>query len=575
MASTIKPNVVMPGGRLPAELMAVHWDLVHERKITILDLLDTVPWFREAANWKPWRAFLAAAYGLPMDEEELSIYRRCTGRWRAPEAKFSEVWMAVGRRGRKSAIAALMGVYEGCYYDRRPRSEGGDGSLAPGERGVIPIVAKDKQDALTIKNFVANGILGSDGMAHLLDGQLGERVRLATGIDIVIRAFGPTAGRSKGVVASLNDEIAFWPTDQASITDEEVLRGIRPGMANVPGAILVGLSSPYAKRGVLYEKYEAYYGQEHDRALFWMAPTLRMHVTDAVRLTVTNEWSDDPVSATAEYGWEEDVQGEAPDGAKAGIHFREDVEIFIDPIVLKALVVTGRRVLAPCSGAPVPPLRPGDQPDPNDQRYVYFAFFDASGGSSDSAALSIAHYDHQSKKAVQDFVREWTAPFKPSQVVKEASEELRRYRLKTVMGDRYAGQWVPDRFADVGIGYVQHSLTKRELYGGLLPNLNNGEVELLDQPRVYHQLKALERRKTHTGIEIIDHPPGGRDDVANATAGALYDAYTQGRFMEAPPPEVRYATTQEIQDKQLADLIAEMEGEGPDRDLWHERWMMQ
>jgi hypothetical protein len=34
-------------------------------------------------------------------------------------------------------------------------------------------------------------------------------------------------------------------------------------------------------------------------------------------------------------------------------------------------------------------------------------------------------------------------------------------------------------------------------------------------------LVALERRTARSGRDSIDHPPGGRDDVANAVAGAL------------------------------------------------------
>jgi hypothetical protein len=33
-------------------------------------------------------------------------------------------------------------------------------------------------------------------------------------------------------------------------------------MASIPGALLIGLSSPYARKGVLWERYQAYF--EHD-----------------------------------------------------------------------------------------------------------------------------------------------------------------------------------------------------------------------------------------------------------------------------------------------------------------------
>jgi hypothetical protein len=59
------------------------------------------------------------------------------------------------------------------------------------------------------------------------------------------------------------------------------------------------------------------------------------------------------------------------------------------------------------------------------------------------------------------------------------------------------------------------------LYAELLPLMNSGRVELLDQPRLLAQLASLERRTARSGRDTIDHPPGAHDDVANAAAGAI------------------------------------------------------
>ena len=55
--------------------------------------------------------------------------------------------------------------------------------------------------------------------------------------------------------------------------------------------------------------------------------------------------------------------------------------------------------------------------------------------------------------------------------------------------------------------------------------MNSGRAQLLDNPRLIAQLAALERRNTRaSGRELISHPPGGHDDVANAAAIALVAA---------------------------------------------------
>jgi len=68
-----------------------------------------------------------------------------------------------------------------------------------------------------------------------------------------------------------------------------------------------------------------------------------------------------------------------------------------------------------------------------------------------------------------------------------------------------------------------------------LPALNSGRVELLDVPRLVGQLCGLERRTARGGRDTIDHPPGGRDDVANAVAGAVVLATARKNVVIAGP----------------------------------------
>jgi hypothetical protein len=62
---------------------------------------------------------------------------------------------------------------------------------------------------------------------------------------------------------------------------------------------------------------------------------------------------------------------------------------------------------------------------------------------------------------------------------------------------------------------------KSDIYKNLLPLINSGSVELLDNSRLISQLCSLERRKARGGRDSIDHGPGQHDDVANAVAGSL------------------------------------------------------
>jgi hypothetical protein len=72
--------------------------------------------------------------------------------------------------------------------------------------------------------------------------------------------------------------------------------------------------------------------------------------------------------------------------------------------------------------------------------------------------------------------------------------------------------------AKYGVTVVPSAKPKSELYIGLLPLLNSGRVELLDQPRLIAQLGSLERRAARGGRESVDHAPNAHDDLANVLA---------------------------------------------------------
>jgi hypothetical protein len=149
----------------------------------------------------------------------------------------------------------------------------------------------------------------------------------------------------------------------------------------------------------------------------------------------------------------------------------------------------------------------------------YAGFVDPSGGSADSMTLAIGHLERD--RAVLDVVREVKPPFSPEAVVDEFAGLLRAYRISTVTGDHYGGEWPRERFSKCGVTYRPSDLSRSDLYLALVPMLNSGRVELLAVPRLASQLVALERRTARGGRDLVDHAPGGHDDLANAVAGVL------------------------------------------------------
>jgi hypothetical protein len=262
-------------------------------------------------------------------------------------------------------------------------------------------------------------------------------------------------------------------------------------MASVPDALLVGISSPYARRGALWTAYRDHYGQDGDPVLVWKAATASMnpHISSAF---LAEEYAADEARAAAEYGAE----------------FRRDIESFVPREAIDAVIIPERRELPPMDSM------------------EYVAFVDPSGGSADSMTLAVAHWEDG--RAVLDALRECRPPFSPEDVVAEFAGLLRNYCVTTVTGDRYAGAWPRERFQAQGITYLPSEQTKSQLYGELLPLLNSGRIELPDNRRLVAQLAGLERHTARGGRDSIDHAPGCHDDLINAAAGALVAAETEG-----------------------------------------------
>jgi hypothetical protein len=114
----------------------------------------------------------------------------------------------------------------------------------------------------------------------------------------------------------------------------------------------------------------------------------------------------------------------------------------------------------------------------------YRAFCDPSGGSSDSFALAIGHRDDARDTVVVDCLREIPAPFSPEVAVAELVQTIKSYRITSVVGDRYGGEWPREAFGRHGIGYELSPAPKSALYGSLLPLLNSERIELPDNARL-------------------------------------------------------------------------------------------
>jgi hypothetical protein len=434
------------------------------------------PWFRAKETWQAWFAFIAVLFALPMTDEQLAICHKHTGRDDVPTEPCSEAWLIIGRRGGKSFIMALIAVFLACFHDYRPY-------LQPGERATVAVIAADRKQARVILRYV-RGMLGLIAMLkQMIERETADGFDLTNSTTIEVGTASFRATRGYTYAAVLADEIAFWRTDDAANPDYEILDAIRPGMATIPGAMLICASSAYARRGALWDAFKRWYGKA-GAPLVWVATTREMNPT--ISQTVVDAALDrDRASASAEYLSQ----------------FRSDIEDFVSLDVVEACVSSGVRERG------------------YERRHRYQAFVDPSGGSNDAFTLAIGHVEDE--RAILDATREKKPPFSPEATVAEFAALLKVYGISSVTGDRYGGEFPRELFRKHGITYKLSDKVRSDLYRDLLPMLNSQSVDLLDVPHLVNQIVGLERRVSRGGRESIDHSPNANshDDLANAVAG--------------------------------------------------------
>lgn len=438
-------------------------------------------------TWQAWRVLMIAAMGEPLSDAERAIFKMLTGRHCEPLRRVEELEAVVGRRGGKSRAMAVLATYVSglCSHN-----------LVPGERGVLLCIAPDQRQASITLDYATAAFEQSPILTQLIASRTNDTLGLTNGIDIEVRSASFRRLRGPTYIAVIADEAAFWLSDEFSANaDTEILNAVRPGLATTGGPLIIA-SSPYARRGVLFETYKRHYGPDGDPLILVAQGTSRDFNPSLPQSVVDRALERDRAAASAEYL----------------AQFRTDIESFVPYEIVQACI--GDHVeMAPLS------------------THRYSAFVDPSGGSADSFTMAISHRDGD--RVIVDATREVRPPFSPETVINDFSILLKSYRVARVHGDRYGGEFPRELFRKRGIEYQCADKPKSDLYRDLLPLLNSGRIVLPKSDRLVNQLTGLERRVSRSGKDSIDPSSGAHDDLANAVAGAA-DRVAVNR--EAPMP---------------------------------------
>jgi Terminase large subunit, ATPase domain len=430
-------------------------------------------------TWQTWRVILKAAFGTTLNREESRAFASVAGSRAPPAKRVRELWAVVARRGGKSRMAAALAVYIACFQQHR---------LAKGETGMVLCLAASQDQAKVVFRYVLAFLESSPILRQEVVNVTRSEITLRNGIVIAVHSNSFRTIRGRTLIACIFDEIAYWRDEASATPDVEVYRAILPSLATTNG-MLIGISTPYRKLGLLHQKHKDHFGQDDHEVLVVQGSTATFNPSLSAA-TIETQRQADPVSGASEW-----------DGV-----FRDDIASLWDDQVIDDAVEHGRPLELP--------------PTKTLFGSIYKAFCDPSGGvGQDAYTLSICHRDGE--QFVCDLVRGTRGRFDPQTVTQEYAALVQQYGVGTVTGDRYASEWVSAAWLKEGISFVASAVPKSEIYRECIPLFMRGLVRLPEHPTLLRESRLLERTVHRGGKDSIDHPRGGHDDYANALCGAL------------------------------------------------------
>jgi hypothetical protein len=358
---------------------------------------------------------------------------------------------------------------------------------------MVLVLAGSIDQANVVFGFIKGFLEASPALQREVVSVKRTEIELGNGIVISTHANSYRTVRGRSLIACIMDEVSFWRDDTSANPDVETYRAVLPSLATTNG-MLIGISTPYRKVGLLHQKHKDHYGVEGDEVLVVQGSS-RTFNPSLSEATIATQRAADPTAASSEWDAE----------------FRGDISAFLDDQLIEAAIEHSRPLEIPYGGRQV----------------FYKAFTDPAGGTgADSYTLAIAHKENgDGGRFIVDVVRgtKGGGSYDPQQVTEEYSALLRDYNIREVGGDHYSAGWVANAWQKAGIRYIKSELAKSDLYLETLPLFTRGLVRLPDHPKLIRELRLLERHTHRSGRDTVDHGRNGHDDHSNAVCGVLRD----------------------------------------------------
>jgi hypothetical protein len=443
-------------------------------------------------------------------EEEMTeyeIYEFLTESKYNPEklqsVKINKINLICGRRSGKTLLSAIIAIYCAISTNWKP-------FLKKTPFATVLIMSHSREFSDEVLEVIRTLIESSDILNRLVNTDKrntastmnlkvpfiikGNSIE-SSRVQIKVAAASSKTTRGVAACAILCDEIAFWNLDEnMKETDAKIMKAVRPAMKQFgQHAMLIKLSSPGIKQGVLHQEYKK--GKEGtlpDTYVNFKAPTWVMNfiIPDE---ELIEEFNLDQDSFDQEYR----------------SNFADSLSNFITPEYIDMSVLKNVSFLPP-------------EAEPT----KYKAAIDAAY-KGDHFTFSISAYV---KGRLRQYVSKgWAGtkakPVSAFEVAEYVKTVCKQFGIDEVGADQYSFQPLREIFDTYNVTLVEYTFTpafKKKIYFNLKKLVHSQQADLLDNEIQTRELKELIVEQGQSGTIKIGHPNGGSDDYSDSLAISAY-----------------------------------------------------
>lgn len=397
--------------------------------------------------------------------------------------------------------------------------------LAPGQRGLIPIISPLREQSQEILSYI-RGLAALPQVKRALAGEpTRDTVSFRTGIEIKVMTCDAVNVSGPTVVCAILDEFAKWPGVGSAMPESEVLDALRPALAPVRGAPrrrLIGITSAFIREGAAYEVDRDNYGREGADVLVVRGNTEQFNPN------IDRAWLARERRRVGEQVYRREYEAQWSDSAQGG---------FFDVEAIARSIRTGNAAL----GVP-PGVRPLVALD---------AAFSKTGdlfgwavGSHHPGAYSDDGRVRSPSSTIVHACGAWRVDGSPRDMACRVAELCSRFGVDEVCIDQYGDELFRTLLGDVGVRATtvrwsagdDHD-SKATRYRSFRTAMQAGAMHLPDVAELRHDLGRCRSELLPGGSEKIEVPRTKRGHGDCLAAVVLAATEAQRRNASAPLPQ--------------------------------------